>query len=182
MVIVAGSAWMYSLRLPDPEHSNRDELVRWMVTRDLGQESVHTREVLAQRFDREFVGVNWKEFGEQMTVEHRQQLAGNLPLLLKPWFMEKLDTYGQCDESQQLTCIDDTIDRMVELSGINCLLEEDESETQTSPKITQLLIENVEVWKEQAGSAEKQRIGKFFALVQARWFMRTLSGDIPSLP
>ena len=175
MAIVVGSAWVYSSQLPDPEHADRDELLRWMVTRDLGQESAHTREVLARRLDSEFVDVDWKGLDGQMSAEHRRQLWENMPLLLEAWFMEKLEVYYRRDASQRQALVDATIDRMVELSGMDCLREK--SETQSPPKLKELLIENVEVWKKRAGPEEKQRIGQFFAAIQTRWLIRTFSGD-----
>ena len=174
LCIIAGSAWVYSSQLPDPEHANRDELLRWLVTRDMGQESVHTRAVLARRLDSEFVDVDWEGLGEKMSAEHRHQLWKNMPWLLEPWFMDKLDGYDKCNETQRQAYVDGIIDRMSELSGMNCLREK--SENNSSPKLTQLLIENVEVWKNQAPPAEKKRIGQFFAAIQTRWLLRSLSG------
>ena len=169
--IIAGSAWVYSSQLPAPEHANRDELLRWLVTRDLGQESAHTRAVLARRLDSEFVDVDWEKLGEQMSVEHRQRLWENMPCLLEPWFMGKLDGYGQCDEARRQAYVDAIIDRMSELSGMNCLRET--SESQSSPKLAELLMENVEQWKKQAPPEKKQRMGEFLAAIQTRWLIRT---------
>jgi hypothetical protein len=47
-------------RLPDPAVANRDELLRWLVTRDLAMETPQTRLVLIQRLGQEFhSGVDW---------------------------------------------------------------------------------------------------------------------------
>ena len=180
LAILAGSAWIYSSLLPDPEHADRNELIRWMVTRDLGKESAHTREVLARRLDSEFVGVDWERLDGQMSVEHRRVLWKNLPLLLEPWFMDKLAAYSKCDEAQRQSFVDATIDRMVDLSGMNCLREK--SENRPPPKLNQLLTENVEIWKKRAGPEEKQRIGQLYAAIQTRWLIRTFSGNTPSKP
>lgn len=173
--IIAGSAWVYSSQLPAPEYANRDELLRWLVTRDLGQESAHTRAVLARRLDDEFVDVDWEGLGGQMSVEHRRQLWENMPRLLEPWFMDKLDGYDKCDEARREAYVDGIIDRMSQLSGMNCLREN--GETKSSPKLSRLLIENAELWKNQAPPKEKQRIGQFLAAIQARWLIRTFCGN-----
>ncbi|MEA1951881.1 MAG: hypothetical protein U9N87_10880, partial [Planctomycetota bacterium] len=127
LTIVVGLAWVYNSRLPDPEHAGCDELVRWMVTRDLRQESAHTRKVLALRLESEFVDVDWQGLDGRMSVEHRRRLWANLPLLLKPWFMNKLDDYNNRDAAERQACIDALIDRMAELSCMNCLREKSET-------------------------------------------------------
>ncbi len=180
LAILVASVWFYSSLLPDPEHANRSELIRWMVTRDLGQESAHTREVLARRLDSEFVDVDWEGLDGQMSVEHRRQLWENLPLLLEPWFMDKLAAYSKCDEAQRQSFVDAMIDHMVDLSGMDCLREK--SETRPPPKLSQLLMENVEIWKKRANPEEKQRIGQLHTAIQTRWLMRTFSGNTPSKP
>ncbi len=175
LAILAGSAWVYSSQLPHPENADRRGLILWMVTRDLEQESVHTREVLARRLDSEFIDVDWESLGGEMSPQHRRQLWANMPLLLEPWFMGKLEGYDKCDASGRQAYVDSIIDRMSELSDMNCLREK--SEGQSSPELTQLLMENVEVWKKQAPPEEKRRIGQFFAAIQTRWLIRTLSGN-----
>ncbi|MBN2292844.1 MAG: hypothetical protein JXM70_10485 [Pirellulales bacterium] len=178
LALLIGSAWVYSSQLPDPEHADRGELIRWMVTRDLRQESPRTREVLALRLEKEFVDVDWEGLGSQMSTEHRRRLWANLPLILEPWFMHKLEDYSNRDANERQQCVDAIIDRMTKLSGMNCL--RDQSTDQSVPKLKELMFEQIEVWKKRADPEEKKRIGQFFAAIQARWLIRKLSGDTPS--
>jgi hypothetical protein len=178
LTVIAFSAWLYSSQLPDPEHANRRELIRWMVTRDLAKESVRTREALARRLDTEFVDVDWDVLEDRVSAEHCRQLWANLPLLLKPWFMDKIETYYKYDESQREAYVDSIVDRMAQLGGMNRLRKK--GTDAPLPKLKELLLANVTIWKKDASPEESQRIGEFFAAIQTRWLMRRLSSDMPS--
>ena len=177
LAVVVGSVWVYSSRLPSPENANRQELLRWLVTRDLGEESAHTREVLARRLDSEFVDVDWGSLNSQMSDEHRRQLWANLPLLMKPWLMDKLEVYISRDETQRAAFVDDFIDRVIELGGMDRLREPNGGGH--SPGLMQLFVERAKTCKEQAGTKRRQQMSQFIAAIQARWIIRALSGDLP---
>ena len=180
LAVVAGSVWVflaYGSQLPSPENANRQELLRWLVTRDLGEESAHTREVLARRLDSEFVDVDWVSLNSRMSDEHRGRLWSNLPLLLEPWFMDKLETYNNRNDTQRPAFVDEIIDRMVELGGMDCL--RGPSDGGRPPGLMQLFIERAETCKEQARSERRQQMSQFIAAIQTRWLIRALSGDLP---
>lgn len=181
LAVVAGSVWVflaYGSQLPSPENANRQELLRWLVTRDLGEESAHTREVFARRLDSEFVGVDWGSLDSRMSDEHRRRLWANLPLLLQPWFMDKLEAYLNCSDTQRPAFVDGTIDRIIELSGMDCLRAT--SDGSRPPGLMPLFFERVETYKEQARPERQRQMSQFVAAMQTRWLIRALTNDLPS--
>ena len=177
LAFLAGSVWVYSWQLPPPERANRQELLRWLVTRDLSVEPAHTRDVLARRLDSEFVDVDWKELSSQMNEEHRRQLWKNLPLLLDLWFVDKFEAYSNSNISQRPAFIDGIVDRMVELSGIDCLSAADSAGN--SPSLMRTIAERIAICKKQALPKEREQMGQFTSAIQSRWLIRALSGEIP---
>jgi hypothetical protein len=175
LAVVAGSIWVYSSQLPTPENADREELLQWLVTRDLSGESAHTRAVLARRLGSEFVNVDWGGLNGRMTGEYRRRLWQNLPLLLEPWFLDKLAAYNGRAESQRPAYIDGIIDRMVDLSGIDCLRESGASGN--APGLMQLFLERVEIIKKQSPAEKRQQIGDFTAAIQTRWLLRAFSAE-----
>ncbi len=178
LAAVAGSVWVYSSQLSSPEDADREELLQWLVTRDLSEESAHTRAVLALRLDSEFVNVDWGDINGRMSSEYRRQLWENLPLLLEPWFLDKLAAYNDREESQRPAYIDAIIDRMVDLSGIDSLREP--GDNGDSPGLMQIFLKRVEVIKEQAQGEKRQRISQFIGCIQTRWLLRALSREQPN--
>lgn len=175
LAVVVGSVWLYSCQLPSPESANREELLEWLVTRDLSDESPHTRSVLARRLDSEFVNVDWENLNGRMTSEYRRRLWQNLPLLLDPWFLDKLESYYKQEESQRPVYIDSIIDRISDLSGINSLQES--GLKGESPNLVKLFLERVAAIKSQAEGERRERIEQFVNCIQTRWLCRNLFAE-----
>ena len=90
MAVVLFFAW-YAAWLPQPERATRTQLLRWVVLRDLHDESPEVRAALIDRLIDEFRTLD--DFGADATSgasalheRHRQRLVRNVALLEQEWF------------------------------------------------------------------------------------------------
>ncbi|MEE9603559.1 MAG: hypothetical protein V3V75_09655, partial [Thermoguttaceae bacterium] len=91
LILVATAAltagFFYQPSLPHPRDADREQLVRWLVLRDLRGESGELRLALIQRLEQEFSAeVDWDSMSDRLTQSQQQRLRDNLVLLLRPWF------------------------------------------------------------------------------------------------
>ena len=190
---IVAAVYVLNPPLPSPAESNREEIVRWLVTRDLGRESTETRQILARRLEEEFgSGVDWETTGSQLNENQRQQLWDNVVLLLKPWFLEKTQRYFQLAASDRTAFLDELLDTVSMWQEIDTLYEQaPDSEVATQqaaaipgdtpqPAAQQQGLVNaffgqVEKCKEEAEPEDRQKIDEFLMAVQGRWLVRSMT-------
>jgi hypothetical protein len=162
--------------LPDPAVANREELLRWLVTRDLGQESSKTRLVIVQRLEQEFrAGVDWEALSRQTTEAQRKQLWCNIPLLLGPWLTEKASLYSQLPDAKRIEFIDGVIDSLQAWRGADQLQAPQSAETPSAQRrgaVQKMFLDQVEECKRSADQQQRDRIAQFVAALQFRFLMR----------
>ena len=163
-------------RLPDPAVANRDQLLRWLVARDLAKESPKTRLVLIQRLEKEFhSGVDWEALKRNTTEAQRKQLWSNIPLLLGPWLNDRASAYSQLPQSERLQFIDEVIDSLTAWSGAEklqpckepCAAQKNDSDGMLSAVLSQ-----VEECKRTAEPKQRDHISHFLADLQLRFLLR----------
>jgi hypothetical protein len=172
---VGAGRFLFRPGLSDPAVADSDELLRWLVTRDLGQESARTRLVLVQRLEQEFrAGVDWEALNQQMTDAHRKQLWNNIPLLLGPWLSEKASHYSQLPVTQRLKFIDGVIDSLLAWRGADRLQTAQSSEASSSQSrgVVSVFLEQVEECRRNADVRQREHISQFLAALQLRFLMR----------
>jgi len=161
--------------LPDPTVADRDELLRWLVTRDLAKESPKTRLVLIQRLEQEFrSGVDWDALNRQTTEAQRKQLWSNIPLLLGPWLNEKASVYSQLPDKQRLQFIDGVIDSLLAWRGADRLQvgHSGGAPQSKSRGLVSTFLDQVEECKRNAEPQQRDRISQFLGAIQVRFLMR----------
>jgi hypothetical protein len=161
--------------LPDPAVASRDELLRWLVTRDLAQESPSTRLALVERLEQEFrSSMDWDAFDAKMTEAQRKRLWSNIPLLLGPWLSEKASVYAQLPERQRPQFIDGVIDSLLAWRGVDRLQARHSSDASPgrSRSLLAVLLEQVEECKRNAEPQQRDRILQFLGALQVRFLMR----------
>jgi hypothetical protein len=170
----------YGRPLADPSTADRTELLYWVVMRDLSEEPPETRRVLAHRLDEEFrAGIDWGVVDEQLDAERRARLWRNVPLLLEPWFMEKVNGYFNESDERRAAYLDKMIDAVAVWAGLDAIrpgAAEGKGGAARSPGLTEMLLGEVEGWKQRAAPGDRQRITEFLAAMQARWLTRDLIG------
>ena len=121
---IGGAIPFFSRDLPDPAKANREELLRWLITKDLAKEPAPTQLALAQRLETEFAaGVDWSEFKNQIDEPQCRATVRKIsPAFCVPWILEKADAYGQLAADQQTAFLDRLIDTLEVWQGVEKLL------------------------------------------------------------
>jgi len=176
-VAVVSVVWWYQCRQLDPTTLDREELLRPLVTYDLVQVSPQTRWLLARRLEEEFSAeIDWEAINDQLTPEHRARLWSNVPLVLEPWFMDKVRRYHDCEASERMTLLDRMIDTLSAWKGIDTL----RPAPGESQDLKALLLEQIAVWRSQAKANQQDRIDELVTAVEVRWMFRQLAGTLDS--
>lgn len=191
-MIVAGAVAVATLYrpLPLPEQANRDQLLRWLVLRDLSRESEETRAVLVRRLDQEFATgeIDFAATGEKLSLEHRQRLWRNVELLMEPWFFDKLEGYLATENEQRVAYLDHLIDTIDHWRKIEILRPgatpgaDDESlaSVGATKGFVPTFFAQVHKWQQQTTPARRQQAAEFLMALQVRWFMRSLGATTPA--
>ena len=108
--------------LPHPKDASREQLVHWLVLRDLRGEPEELRLVLVRRLEEEFgEGVDWKGLSGQLSQSQQQRIRENLIVLLRPWFMDKVDGYFSRSGEDRMAYMDRLLDTIVAWRGVDDL-------------------------------------------------------------
>ena len=180
----ATGAYILATHLPHPEDANPDELMRWLVTQDLSAEAVEIRLAVAKRLEEESQGgVDWEAAARSLSAAQRQRLWENLPVLLEPWLMDKVDGYfGLSRGSGRSTWIGSST-RCGSGAGSTTCVPRTRRRSGTEPPSSGLmtvLCRRMEVLGEEAEPARRERLERFVTAVQTRWFVRVLREVMPS--
>ena len=167
--------------LADPEHCDREALLRWMVIRDLSRHPPETQQTLARRLDEEFrTGFDWEAAAAQLGRSQRQQVWENVLLLLEPWFTDRVEAYFALPAAERPTYLDEILDRMQAWRGVE-LLRSTRSDGidphGEEPDFVALFQQRIERCKSRADPDEREQISQLQLALQTRWLLRTLCGD-----
>jgi len=192
ILVVVAAIYVLNPPLPKPAEADREEIVRWLVTRDLGRESSETRQILARRLEEEFgSGVDWESTKTQLSESQRNQLWENVVLLLEPWLLDKTQHYSQLPATERTAFLDELLDTVAIWRNIETLCGQTKdpgvaTHTQSSGQDVpsnaagrqQSLIERffsqAEKCKAEAQPEDRQKIDEFLVAVQGRWLVRSL--------
>ena len=178
-LLATAATVVFLRRLPDPTVANRDQLLQWLVTRDLGRESDKTRAVLARRLDEEFrKGIDWKATAERLSSNQEKQVWENVPLLLAPWLEQKTERYFALAEGNRSQFVDKVIDSFQVWRGVELMRPKGEESTRGG--LMKMLLEQAEQCKASANPAQREQTEQFLSALQTRWVMRTLGGMFES--
>ncbi len=172
---IVAAVWYYP-RLPDPEHANHRELIRWLVSGDLERVPETTREVLARRLEEEFSGeVDWHATAQELTDSQRRRLCENVTRLVGPWIRHKARCYASLSPAEQPEFLDQLIDTIEQWRGLDELLPPSGASDGGSPGLMVSALEQLAALKRQEPSAEQGPMSEFVRALQTRWAVRELS-------
>lgn len=182
MLGVATGAGLFMVYAPlgDPASATPEQLLRWLVTRDLSKEPAALQQAFVHRVE--------DELGQpddltaltttvaELDESRRAMLWNNIGVLLSPWLMEKADQYAQLPAAEQNAYLDRFLDSVEQWSKIGeaCLKSGGEGKKAEGPLST-LIADRVAECSRRAEPAQRKRISSFMAAVQARWIWRNLS-------
>lgn len=161
--------------LPDPAVANHDELLQWIVARDLTLESPKTRLVLAQRLEQQLCeGIDWDSLNKQTTEAQRRQLWKNIPLMFGPWLSDKAETYARLSKAQRAKFMDRILATILAWHGADRLQTQQDKNTPSgaSRGLLSVLMDEVETCKRNAEPSEREHLSQFLLALQMRFLMR----------
>jgi hypothetical protein len=171
LATVVGAAVPFLLPgLPDPAVAGRDDLFRWVVTRDLAQETPETRVVLARRLEQEFsTGVDWSIL-ESATEAQRRQLWKNLPPLFGAWLRDKAAAYAQLPERQRTKFMDGIFAAVASWQGVERYEPRPgDSASAGTGGLLRIFADQMQECQRGASAQERDRLSRFFWALQARF-------------
>jgi hypothetical protein len=180
-VVAYGLLWP---RLPDPRVADREGLFRWLVLRDLSEESLETQQILAERLEGELqAGLDCRSTTGRLDDAQRQRLWNNILVLLEPWFIGKVDTYYTLPGAERAAYLDQFIAAVSAWQGVDALRPPQADPPQPGPGnggLIGLLLTRIDQWKAGADGQQKDRIHKFVAATETRWLaVHDLSKESP---
>jgi hypothetical protein len=184
MAVLVGAAglMMFWPRLPDPATADREGLFRWLLTRDMSEQSPEIQLALARRLEQELMsGLDFRQSVQDLNEAQRGRLWDNIRVLMKPWFMHEVDDYHRFSNTEQSDLVDRFLDVLAALQGLESLLpgqavSPDPPASQSD--LMRTLMGQVDQWKAEVSAQQREQIDKFLSAVKMRWLMRSLKRKV----
>jgi hypothetical protein len=171
-VVASIGAWQ--ARLPDPAVADRDQLLRWLVLRDLDKESAQTRQTLARRLEEEFsADVDWHVISSQLDNAKRKHVWQNILLLLQTWFVEKADRYCNLANDQRTAYLDRLLDTAAAWQDAEIIRpQEDKSPRSVTGRNGLLGVLLEQTQRDNASPEQHDQVNQLLLAMQIRWLTR----------
>lgn len=170
-------AWLSPSR-PGREF-NRDQLIGWLVSRDVGQESTPARLRLARRLAEDLrQGNDWSEAIARLDDAGRGRVRDNVRTLASAWLVDRADTYFSLPERQRADVLDELLDDVTgwpifhRRQPVGLLGD--------LPRDANSAVRELEAWANALGPAESQRVRQFLGALYVRWLRRGFQPFGPS--
>lgn len=182
VLVAVGAVWYQQTRLPHPSEADSEQLLRWMVLRDLREEPAELRCVLACRLEEEFGGkaVDWDGVSERLSNSSRGRASENFLTLLRPWLSHKLAEYEGLAPKDRLGHLDRVLD-------IRATLEQGAAKMDAAPaederRLVERAQEEIERWRDEASTAERGSITQYLVSLETRRLTRPVSVQSAEAP
>lgn len=178
IALIATAYWLSEIRLPHPAVADREELMRWLVLRDLQKEPPEIRFTLVSRLQEE-VQRNFEPASLQSRLDpsYRDRVWANVLVLIETWYSANVDRYFESSPDQRPACLDRAIEEVTQWKGLAALRPGSpsaDSETGSDAAVIELFAEQVNRWKEQASPQRRRQITQFDTALRARWLLHAL--------
>lgn len=176
IALVASFYWMSVIRLPCPEKADREDVVRWLVLRDLRHETIETRTALLRRVEEEF-GADFDpaEVGQQLDARYRDRLWTNILTLLETWYSNRVDGYLLTAPSERTAFLDETIAQIEAWKDLAALRPTVDTDCSTGEAgMLALFGQEIGLWKEKASLQRRREMTEFDTSLRARWLVHAL--------
>lgn len=174
----AAGGYLYWNRLPDPATADREGLVRWLVARDLTQESLELRQTLAVRLEEEvYAGAKMSEPADgQLSSAQAELLRRNIELLVEDWFRMKAADYQTTPPANRVAELDRQLDGLQNSGIVDQVLaaQQDQEKPADPVQAMNRLVQKMKVWVERTAPQQRDEVRQFAAAVQGRIFVRAL--------
>jgi hypothetical protein len=186
-ISIGAVIFLIQFDLPSPAYANRQELFAWLIYKDLSKQSWQNRVILANRLEQECKNLDWKSLGISLNETQQNRVWCNIPLLIRPWFVEKARSYVKLTAEKRRDYVDRLIDIITAWAGIENLLPNRISggcpnfrvnENGTVPfsqsSITNLLCSEIDRIVEESDPPDREQISELWQALKVRWFFRNL--------
>ena len=165
-------------RLDDPLLADREDLVRWLVVRDLAREPDGLLHVLAMRLDEEFFATefDWGEVAGQLSEAQRWRLIENLVVLFDPWCRARAACFAAVEPEGREAFLDEMLDRIEVLAGAGKIVDPSPRGGMAGGTLTERMLASFEAitTPAEAVDAEADDVRQFLGALQRRWVTRQL--------
>jgi hypothetical protein len=117
---VAATVQLLYFQLPEPEVADGPGLIRWMVSRDLSQETPELRRRVLARIKTvlpDVLAASDTPIDEQFDPKYRPQFWSNVDVLMKEWYYEQAEIYAATPEAERPAMLDQSLAEAKNLSG-----------------------------------------------------------------
>ncbi|MDZ4818994.1 MAG: hypothetical protein SGJ20_08485 [Planctomycetota bacterium] len=191
LLFLAGAAagFVYNAqRLPNPNEADLNQLVRWLVTKDLRQESPQTKDELLDGLEQQIqTPIRSADVQSQLTAPQQTLLMSNADVLAERWFHRQVDQYFAQPEATRPAYLDKQIDEIQGSQLVQSLAGLAENETASGDTkagnksaIWIAIQQRAKSWIERAEKYRRRRCQQFVDAVQQHLLMRWLQDSAPA--
>lgn len=187
-VSVAATVQLLYFQLPEPEIADGPGLIRWMVSRDLNQETPDLRRRLLTRIKQildDVLAASDKPIDEQFDPEYRPQFWSNVDVLMQEWFYQQAELYAATPISERPAMLDESLSEARLLSGFqparpapaNDVAVSTSHATDPMSSAVQLM-KKMNTWLQQAPQGREPMLRDFATAINKRIAAQTFQGLI----
>ncbi len=166
----ATHAWR--LRLPDPDRCDREQLLQWLVAREIGHEPRQIQEALVGRLEEEIlVGIEAGQAAAALSDQRRERLQENVELLKHVWFVSRVKTLFALPLPQRSAHLDRQVAVIhawasldMELSGAG-----GGTASQEASEYVPRFFDQIQSWIDTADGPEQQQMSHAVEMGVIRW-------------
>lgn len=186
-VSAATAIQLLYFQLPTPETADGPGLIRWMVTRELSQESPEIRHRLLARARQilpDIVAAGDEPIDQRFDPQYRPQFWRNVDVLVEEWFLQQASLYEQTPADSQPALLDQMLDEIEWLKQLQPTPGVTGPETASSADATAGAMEwmrKFNGWIERAPAERRPSLRRFVVAMQTRQAARMLQGWLKAI-
>lgn len=162
-------AWLVPLRTG--RDLGRGQVIGWLVSRDLGQESTPARLRLARQLAEDLrEGNDWTEAIAPLDAAARGRLRDNVRELARVWLVDRATAYFAVPEPYRADFLDEQLDDIMDWP----IFHEGQSVGLLAglPRDANSAVRELEAWASALSPAESQQVRQFLGALYVRWLRR----------
>ncbi|MCH7724995.1 MAG: hypothetical protein IH991_00740 [Planctomycetes bacterium] len=142
---VGGVGWyLLVVHLPNPRDASREQLLRWLVQRNLAEEPLETQVALVDRLRVEIEGdIDVCQQANSLSDEQREQLNTNVQLLKQVWFKMCTTRYYETAAENRTSYLEQQIATIMRWAKVSSQFSSTET---TSRSVVSNLFDQIEGW------------------------------------
>jgi hypothetical protein len=153
----AGYFWL--LRLPHPSEATRDQLLHWLVLREVANEPPEVQQALVDRLQEELLGgLEPGADAAALSSAYREQLQRNISTLKRVWFETRTQQYAACPAGEKFAFVERQIAVVAAWSTFELDVHHGSSDDSPSGSAGSQFFDEIETWIADAEGERRQRM------------------------